>query len=243
MENAMFFFKMPRIGFKFRCTHSIRSWDSIKSQNRRLAICLAMVASGIIPTCSAADIHFITEPAGDGRALSPPGISARITEAALKFRRFAPVPRVTFYDMAMPKDVAEARQVGMNGLLLVTSVTQNVNDLPLNRVYVKTVGHVTELTKLTNVSSEIDTNDPVSVTFGRHRVDSLYLLPIGVVRNGSAVYTESPGNRGEFKICELTNNDNAFQVTLVLGVASSQTPSALALGKFIAREYPGFLAK
>lgn len=211
--------------------------------SRIIALHLAAMPLGMVLPCSATDLHFLTEPSSDGHALSPPSLSARIADAAIKFRRFAPVPRVTFYDMAMPRDETEAKQVRMNGLLLVTSLSQSANDLPLNRLYVRVGEYVTELIKLTRVPSHVDNEDPVGVTFGPNRIDSLYLLPISLVADGSAVYTELSGNRGEFKICDLASVDNAFRGALVGRAAPPHDSSTVALRMFIMREYPGFIVK
>ena len=63
-------------------------------------------------------------------------LDAKIQRRAAQYRRYAPVPRVAFFDVAFPADSVEYLAMHGYALLVVTAIDQDSSELPPARVYV-----------------------------------------------------------------------------------------------------------
>lgn len=184
-------------------------------------------------------LHFISALPTTAQPLSPAALTLRIENAALQVAAYAPIPRVAFFDIAYPATRAEAQKLQGHALVLITALSQNAAEFPLKSAYVIVDGQRIDLRRLASVQSRNRDEDRVSRTFGPHRVDCLYLLPLAAAAPRAALLIDFAANRDGFNLGEFTGPPPAV---VPEGVPGGDPPPD-ALAAFIRREYPGFLAK
>ena len=101
----------------------------------------------------------------------------RVRAMASKYRKYAPVPRVGFYDITYPASADEYRAVDGYGILMVTIITQDPAEVPLARVYLTGGQPVHTFQLASSVRSPVE-NPEVSSVLGATRFDALYLFPM-----------------------------------------------------------------
>src|SRR6266568_228897 len=135
----------------------------------RYVACVAFVAL----TASAraqAPVHLESDAGWPHGSVSNGALDARLAAAARQYRSYAPVPRIAFFDLAYPKDSTEAAAMNGYAVLVVTAVVQDSTELPLLRVYVRSVSGDRDLPLVARVASWLPTTDTVvRPTFGRLR--------------------------------------------------------------------------
>ena len=57
-------------------------------------------------------------------AVTPTQFNGRIEEAAREYSEYAPIPRVTFYDIAYPTNVADYNKLDGHAILLLSAFSQ-----------------------------------------------------------------------------------------------------------------------
>ena len=172
---------------------------------------------------------------------TPAGMNQRIEEAAIKFAAHAPVPRLVLYDIGYPKDEQEYTALDGNAVLLFTALSQDRDELPLQRVFVSSEGKEIELKLLKVVLAELPATDTASgKTFGRFRADALYLLPMSLRVKNCDLVVDFQKNRQGFKVASF-GTPLPDKLNNLLQVKSVGTgPSQDALERFVKREYPTF---
>ena len=172
---------------------------------------------------------------------TPEQMNRRIEEAAIKYQAHAPIPRVVLYDIGYPLDDQEYAALDGHAVILLTAVTQEREELPLQRVYFLLEGKEIELKPFKLVLAEQTPANSVSAkTFGAFRADALYLLPMYLRTKPADLLVDMGRNRSSLKVASF--------VPLVLadvGISSVKAPtgagpSAKILEEFIKREYPSF---
>jgi hypothetical protein len=113
-------------------------------------------------------------------------ILARLEKTLEEIPPSASVPRIALGDVAYPRSQQELEALGGFGLLLVTVVSHNGRELPVERVEARLGDQVGEL-PLVN-SRVIRMNEGrMSRVFGGYRFDGVYLLPVSTTRANSSV--------------------------------------------------------
>jgi len=164
-------------------------------------------------------------------------LDARLAEASAQYRRLAPLPRIALYDIAYPKDSAEAVALGENGVLVVTAVVQDTVELPLRRVYVATLTGVSELTLVAAVAS-YTSDSVVRATFGRFRLDAVYLLPLSLRSTAGDLLTDFAAHRDGFRFMHFDGQRPPALQELGAPVSTTASPPSAVLWAFMRREYP-----
>jgi hypothetical protein len=165
-------------------------------------------------------------------------VSRRLEQAAIDHREYAPILRAAFPDTSIPpKD--EYEQWNGYALLLVTAVSQDSNELPLKRVYVRTSGKDIELKLIKLVwTNQSDLNSQVIKTYGPNRVDSLYLLPIYLLKGKGELLTDFAKNRNEFGL-DTFPNTVVHDLDNMPATPPKQEPPPAALKHMIDVSFPG----
>ncbi len=164
-------------------------------------------------------------------------LDARFAHAAAQYRSYAPVPRVAFYDIAYPKDSTEAVAMNGNAVLVVTAVAQDSSEFPLRRVYVATTTGMQELPPVSAVALyTLDTM--VRGTFGRFRLDAVYLLPLNIRTTAGDLLTDFAAHRLAFRLTHFDGETPEPIKRLGRLAASNGTPGPAALWTLLRREYP-----
>jgi hypothetical protein len=194
------------------------------------------------PVTSAGVLH-VMDPAR-GMSKQPAtnrAIAGKIADAAREYRRYAPIPRGAFYDLAWPKDTAEYRRMAGCGLLLVTVVDQTAAELPLARAYLlRADGRDSNLTLLGSIASETPATDTSArAVFGRYRFDALYLVPLAPEWRGGVVVIDFTQGRQGFRVGQVAVETPPELVGATRHLAPSPDTDAVLL--MIRREYPDFV--
>src|SRR5204863_3890962 len=132
-------------------------------------------------------------------AVTNTALDGRLSQAAIQYRSYAPVPRIAFYDIAFPKDCAEFTSMSGHAVLVVTAVVQDSTELPPARIYFGSGSGGTDLLRIGGVQSHVASAD-VRATFGPFRVDALiasrpgpiagrvaFLWTLALIRQGSGL--------------------------------------------------------
>src|SRR5438876_1467080 len=137
---------------------------------------LAMSLASIVSVSTAQVTHREHNLGWANGAVTNTALDGRLSQAAMQYRSYAPVPRIAFYDIAFPKDCAEFTSMSGHAVLVVTAVVQDSTELPPARIYLGSGPAGTDLLRIASVQSRVASAD-VRATFGQFRVDALYLLP------------------------------------------------------------------
>jgi len=172
---------------------------------------------------------------------TPARMNQRIEDAAVQYAAHAPIPRIVLYDIGYPHDQKEYAALDGNGVILFTAVSQERDELPLQRVYAVADGKEIELKLLKLVLAELPATDTASTkTFGRYRADALYLLPMSLRMKNGDLLVDFQKNRQAFKVATL-GTPLPDELSDILKITSpGGGPSQSALEAFIKREYPTF---
>jgi hypothetical protein len=172
---------------------------------------------------------------------TPAHMKQRIEEAANQYAAYAPMPYVVLYDIGYPHDAKEYAALDGNAVILFTALSQDRDELPLNKVYASFEGKEIELKLLKVVLAELPATDTASTkTFGRFRADALYLLPMSLRVKNCDLLVNFQRSRLAFKVTTfgtpLPDEVKDLPQVKLNGTGLSQT----ALDAFIKREYPTF---
>ncbi len=172
--------------------------------------------------------------------VTPERINQRIEQASVQVN--GPVPRGILYDIAYPRDNAELESLGGHAVILLTSLTHDRNELPLQRVYVSLDGQEIELKQIKLVLSEQTDANRLSVKmFGAFRADALYLLPAYLrLRPGSLIADFAGGQT--LKVANFGTPVSADVAKLNIKPSTS-APANEVVEQFIRREYPDFFGQ
>ncbi len=162
----------------------------------------------------------------------------RVRATASKYRKYAPVPRVGFYDITYPASADEYRAVDGYGILLVTVITQDPAEVPLARVYLTGGQPIHTFQLASSVRSPVE--DPeVSSVLGATRFDALYLFPMHLRHASAQLLVDFARNRSGFVLGKfpLEPRDDG----LPTDPPSGPRPPPDAFGRLVKRELPAFV--
>jgi len=171
-------------------------------------------------------------------------MNTQISDAAEKYKEYAPIPRIAFFDIGYPKNKVEYGELNGYGILLVSSMSQDASELPLKRVFFSSNGQDHELVFLKEFKTMLASNDSQTAkTFGLHRVDSLYLFPVYFRFQKGELKIDFSKNRDGMKLAEF---DGEVPQTL-RNLPTSKPLDAKVIDErlkiFLKREYPGYSDK
>ncbi|MGH2361309.1 MAG: hypothetical protein ACRDGM_12315, partial [bacterium] len=163
-----------------------------------------------------------------------------IEETARELQPYAPVPRIAFFDLTWPADSSEYRAMSGFGVLLVTVISQDADELPLSRVFVRDSSGEAELGVIASLRREVpDTSKHVVRVLGRHRVDSIYQFPLVLSLQRGQLLIDFSRNRKGFVLAELPL-EKLPSTTYRIEPPTAARPSDFALAALIQREIPIF---
>jgi hypothetical protein len=208
------------------------------------AVLIGVLACGSPDASPDEPLHLVGEGSYTLQPVSNETISARIQEVAVQYREYAPIPRVGFFDIAFPANEEEYYDMAGHGLMLVTVLVQDENELPLTRLYVDSDSTQENLTLLTSVLSTVDPQDEVILaTLGPHRMDALYLFPVAHIASTASLLADFAKNREGFKLDNFGGEVPEIIRHLPIGTPTAERPSEARLLQMVEREFPGFLMK
>ena len=174
---------------------------------------------------------------------TPARMVERINAAAEQYKAEGPIPRVALYDIGFPRTIEEYHQLDGHAVLLITALSQERDELPLARVYVRSASgsEVVELRPLNSVRSDQSgvTSNAVK-TFGAFRVDGLYLLPAHLRLMPGDLLVDFSKNRVGLRVATFGTPVSPEVEALHIEPPKGSGPDPGALSAFVAREFPGF---
>src|SRR6266568_6784348 len=145
---------------------------------RPYPMCIAFAALSSAARAQA-PLHLESDVGWSHGSVSNAALDARLAAAALQYRSYAPIPRIAFFDLAYPKDSAEAAAMNGYAILVVTALVQDSTELPLAKVYVSNARGDLGLTLVNSTASRVSpTESDVRATFGQFRWDGIFLFPL-----------------------------------------------------------------
>ena len=164
-------------------------------------------------------------------------LDARIRDAAVQYRTYAPVPRVAFFDIAYPKDCGEMAAMNGHAVMVVSAVSQDSTELPPARVYAVLGTGERSLSQISGVESRV-ADATIHATFGSFRHDAFYLLPIEASRASADVLVDFAAHRQGFRLAQLSGQLPRTLHACSAAVSEQQAPPAAAIWELVTREYP-----
>jgi len=205
------------------------------------------VAVGILAcACGAlshADIHLVEPGTSATEPVAPETMNQRVKDAAREYRKHAPVPRIGFYDVAIPATPEEYSALDGHALLLVVALSQEAEELPPTRVYASGPRDEVPLKLLSSTLSKVPADSLPGKVLGENRWDGLYLIPAYVIRDKYTLSLDFASHRKGFVLTTFSASDADGLKSMPVTKPTSSGPSPEALMAMILREYPGFARK
>jgi hypothetical protein len=164
-------------------------------------------------------------------------ILGRLEETLREIPAGSFAPRIAMADVAYPSSQSELDAVGSYAVLLVTVVSHDPNELPIDRVEIRSE---TKTAKLIEVGTHrsLLARPRLAEVFGQFRYDGIYLVPVSATRVDTAV-TVFIG-RGAYPLAVLRfprdGDGETLPPDLVLGPVRRPDPEALRA--MVEREFP-----
>ncbi len=169
--------------------------------------------------------------------LYAPAVQQRMVLAAEQQAGRA-VDRTTLMDLAFPRDQAEYEEMNGFGLLWVTALSHDPDDLPIRnvRLFTQWVGIVHLNPVVTFVTRETDPR--VTDILGRHRFDGVFLVPLHLETMGAQVVVDFQQKRTHFVLGDLRDAPPST-IRAISSINSSEVfPTSDAITRMTQREYP-----
>ena len=207
---------------------------------KRLFWAAAMVpalAIGGSHGATAQDRHVDGNPSWASMPVSNAALDERIREAAQQYLAYAPVTRIAFFDMAFPRDSSE--DVALNGyaVIVVTALVQDSNEIPLSSVYFHSASGDQPISRYSAIESTV-TDTAMLKTFGRFRLDAVYLAPVSTLTKVGDLLADFARNRKGFRMGQFDGQLPPQVQGLPKIDATAVPPSGAAVIAILRREYP-----
>jgi len=171
--------------------------------------------------------------------LSETRLDARLVDSAREYEQYAPIPRIALFDMSLPADQQEYDALHGFALMVITVLSQEPDELPPRRVFVRVEGKEVDLTQLASRQGTTPDSSLVARVFGTSRFDGLYLYPMAYRARGARLLLDFAVTRSDFVIATfplLPEPPDGFPIS----APTAEQPDPKALARFIAREAPVF---
>jgi hypothetical protein len=176
-------------------------------------------------------------------SVTPEVINKRLETSARDTRKLSAkgAARTAIIDFAWPQDETEYKALGKYIIVLVSSVSQSADELPLKRVYVENDSGDVTLQKIASIRRDVPPKSPVFAMLGPYREDSFYLAPAGVMMRKGSVMVDFAVRRTGFRLYELPGSPPAFvKADRDPMPKFDAKPDPAALKAIVDREYTGF---
>ena len=205
------------------------------------ATMIPLLVSAFAPRAGAQQKHIEASFGWSKRAVSNAALDDRIRDAATQYRSYAPIPRIGFFDIAYPKDSVEALALSGYAVMVVTALVQDSTELPLTTLYLRTASGNHPIDRYSAIAS-IVSDTVILGTFGKFRLDALYLVPLSWRKESGDLFADFATHRNGFRLGQF---DGQVPEQLArLGVIREPThlPPDTAVRVIVRREYPGLAA-
>lgn len=214
----------------------------MKLVHKFFAVLLALVSFAVVSASGQATVSVMSDSQWHGDPVDNAYMNRLIADAAEKYKEYAPIPRISFYDIGYPRDKDEAAKMNGYAVLLVSALSQDPDELPLKRAYVHAGGKDFELKNLKAIKiRNTDTASQNVKTFGQYRVDALYLIPIHLRLQKGELLIDFNKNRDGMRLAKFDGTVPSDIKFLPDTMPDEKASFQDALEQFLKREYPGYL--
>ncbi len=186
-----------------------------------------------------ADPDGVNAPTGEGSAI------AKLRDAQSRFTDDMHVECTVLTDLAFPHSKEEFDELGGWTFVLLSGFSHRAEELPFKRVYMRFRDQSVDLQPLLERASEVSAEDAdVVETFGSHRFDGLYYIPVAMTQAPVEIVVDFAAARSDF-VAQTFPMPNS-ELGLPEGVNLDQepsTPQPKAIVAFVKREYPFMVPK
>ncbi len=206
-------------------------------------ICFATVAATVATAVAQAPAAGTA--AGKHREVFSPRIVDEDIEAsakALREKGDAPLARYRKFVIVWPEDASSYLRMAKHAAMLLTVITQDSRELPVNRVYIRAGASDLVLRKLWSTRSELAAGTLAAKVYGRYREDSFYLVPGGRLMGEGAILADLTSRRSNMSITPLpTGIGRAHAEDFPPGDPVPRAkPDAAAFKAFMEANFPGY---
>jgi hypothetical protein len=198
---------------------------------------LVSLLIGAVPPCAVAQQHVETTLGWSKTAVTNTVLDAHIRDAATQYRTYATIPRTAFFDIAYPKDSSEAQALSGYAVMVITALVQDSTELPLTGLYVRTASGDRPLDLYSSVAS-IVVDTVIRQTFGRFRLDALYLIPLTSRLFTGELLANFATHRKGFRLGQFDGQVPEQLQHLGTVRAPLHLPSDAGVAIIVRREYP-----
>jgi hypothetical protein len=207
--------------------------------------CLRIVLSWMLAAflIGAAQAQTLTRNPPSQDAVSPATMAERLEQSAIRTLKSAPkgAARGASVDFTWPSEPEEYRAFSKHVLLLVSVVTQDAAELPVQRVYIGVNGRETDLIRLSSQRSEVRKGSVTFSVLGPYREDGFYLAPAGLMMADGYLQADFAVRRKNFNLYKLPGTPPAFIKADGNPMPPADAkPEMPALRAMLQREYKGF---
>ena len=139
-------------------------------------------------------------------------IQRRLDETVAEIPSHGVVARIAMGDVAYPRSQQELRELGGFALLLVTAVSHDAAELPVQRVEVKIADKIAALPFVTSTKRTLSGRR--AEVFGSFGVDAVFLIPMFVTRSNATVTAYLGGGQYPLKILTFPSSDDELTAGL-----------------------------
>ena len=196
------------------------------------------LAAALLLNCASIFQNTIEIQDNQREPVTPQKMAAKLLKAAEDYEAYAPVPRIAIYEIVFGASIEEHIKLGGYGVLMITSVNLDPEELPIKRAYFKSEEGKHDL-KLLKQRKVPLLNEKVNTVFGANRMDSYYLYPHRYTQAEGELRIDWQINRKNFVLFkEPAGHKAVFQefVDFNQNIKSSKLDEAF-LKQFVLREF------
>lgn len=199
-----------------------------------------------LPIAAAGDnpLHLVTPTTVANKPTGLGALDAQVKDAAGEYAQYAPVPRAAFLDSALPADADEYASLQGYGVLVITAVSQQKDELPLKRVYARISGKEVQLRLFKGAFAAVSGDEDVKRVLGKYRWDGVYYYPIYLIFDAKDLLLDFSKGRDGFVLTRYHSGDvqppPGMKVEDITAPIVEQPPADAFL-RIVGREYPGLM--
>ncbi len=191
---------------------------------------------GTAPTASA--------PGKPRETFSPQTVDADIEASAKASRERgdAPLARYRKFVIVWPDDTDGYLRLAKHAVMLLTVITQDSRELPVDRVYIRAGASDLVLRKIWSQRSEVASGSFTAKVYGRYREDGFYLVPGGRLMGEGTILADLTSRRSGMSVTALpTGIGRAHADDFPPGDPARRAKlDAVAFRAFMEANFPGY---
>ncbi len=181
-------------------------------------------------------VALVAAPAWGEPARPEQGQAALQKDAEMVGKLGGVAERHTHFDICLPADLAEARALGNNAIVLVSASSRAAGELPLTSAYVRAGGRDVALQRIAIFPPRTDKVRTGDSETDFVTQDAFYLVPLALLKHEGSLLVDFTGERKAFNVTVFPIRMRDF-----LAKDADDRPSApdkKALAEVLLREYP-----